>query len=52
MILEKKINAKIDEANEYFYFVSEHEHSLNFDKQIQNFCLKVMNLSKYVQSKH
>ena len=51
MILEKKINAKIDEANEFIFFISENEQSLNFDKQIQNFCLKVMQLSKYVQSK-
>lgn len=52
MILDKKINARIDEAEEYIYFISDKENSSNFDKQIQNFCLKVMNLSTYIQAKN
>jgi len=52
MILDKKINARIDEADEYIYFISDKENSTNFDKQIQGFCLKVMSLSAYIQSKN
>jgi hypothetical protein len=51
MILENKINAKIDEVNKFIYFEPEPSNSLIFDKQIQNFSLKVLHLADYIKKK-
>jgi hypothetical protein len=52
MILENKFKAKIDELDKFIYFEKENEHSLIFDKQIQNFCSKVILLSDYIKKKN
>lgn len=51
MIIDKKINAKIDEINKFIFFVPESTTSLSFDKQIHNFSLQVVQLSEYIKSK-
>ena len=49
MIFEKKMSALIDEKNQYIEFYPEPSTSLTFDKQIHNFCLKVLQLSEYIK---
>jgi hypothetical protein len=51
MILENKIKAKIDEINKFIYFEPEPTNALIFDKQIHNFCLKVLQLADYIKRK-
>ena len=51
MILENKIKAKIDEKNKYILFDPEPSTSLTFDKQIHNFCLKVLQINEYIKKK-
>ena len=50
MIVEGKIKASIDEKKMFIYLEKENSISLNFDKQIQNFCLKTKNLVEYIKS--
>ena len=51
MIIENRIKAKIDEINQFIYFEPEQINSLFFDTQINNFCMKVVELSEYIKSK-
>ena len=51
MILENKLNAKIDEINEYIYFEPGKTDALYFDKQINNFCTDVLQLAEYIKRK-
>lgn len=51
MILDNKINAKIDEINRFIFFEPEPSNSMVFDKQIHNFCLKVLQVSDYIKKK-
>ena len=50
MIVEGKIKASIDEKKRFINLEKENSISLNFDKQIQNFCLKTKNLVEYIKS--
>lgn len=50
MIIEGKIKATIDEERNFILFEKEPSLSLNFDKQIQNFCLKALYLSDYIKN--
>ncbi len=51
MILDKKLNARIDEVGECLYFIPEAIQSLAFDMQIHNFCLQVNQLCEYIKKK-
>ena len=50
IIVEGKIKASIDEKKRFINLEKENSISLNFDKQIQNFCLKTKNLVEYIKS--
>jgi hypothetical protein len=52
MIIENKIKAKIDEINKFIFFETEASNSMVFDKQIQNFCLKVLDITEYIRKKN
>jgi hypothetical protein len=50
MIVEGKIKASIDEKRKFIILEKENSINLNFDKQIQNFCLKTKNLVEFIKS--
>jgi len=50
MIVEDKIKASIDEKKMFILLKKEKSINLNFDKQIQNFCLKTKNLVEYIKT--
>jgi hypothetical protein len=50
MIVENKIKASIDEKRKFIILEKENSINLNFDKQIQNFCLKTKNLVEFIKS--
>ena len=49
MVLDEKLNAKIDEINELVYFEAEASQTLNYDLQIQNFCTQVLHTADYIR---
>jgi len=51
MIIDNKIRAHIDEINEFIVFEAEPSNSSMFDMQIQNFCLKVLQITEYMRKK-